>query len=531
MFKVPKTALTVLQRGGRGGRDKAIKCRVVLMVEASKHKAALSKLTPDPKHVKQAGIKKEEDVPVVLKDQEANRVIGVDKIEATQQASVHGQGEGEGESEATIKALRIVSAKRGKADEEYLRRFYAPSDTCRTLVLNAAFCSPPHPPCISVNRCDNCIRRRIKQLESDKKKQAHQSQGPVKQEPVDNPDALSKTVEDLRALLVEPQAKEKPPKATVRKKHRRKTEREQLEDILKLWRSSIYDADCKRFGIHADYIITDMAIRAISDLLPPVTLESLSHTTPAWPGKALARWGQSLLAVVQDFDSPKSVAGRSRAETQLKQELHAKSSEKPSKAEPKAAAKSMKAKKWPATSEAAAAKPKKPRTQAADSATSAGASSFSQATSSRPAQPAPATQASACAPPMETGVANTSRLLVLLISHLNALDATQPEQKPVLPAPQPHSSQPSRHYRPHTYPRALPVSGTIKLTNSATVTHPGERTVGTIQVNPTINTVTQSTPPLSGHGTAPASPIQHTVKNPAASKDYYRGHLWGQWTG
>ncbi|KAG8712664.1 hypothetical protein FRC08_014242 [Ceratobasidium sp. 394] len=119
-------------------------------------------------------------------------------------------------------------------------------------------------------------------------------------------------------------------------------------------------AAARKFGIHADYIITDVAIWAISNLLPPVTLGSLSHITPAWPGKALACWGQSLLAIVEDFDSPKSVAGQSRAETQLKQELQAKSSEKPSKAEPKAAAKTTKAKKQPATSEATAAKPKKP---------------------------------------------------------------------------------------------------------------------------------------------------------------------------
>ncbi|KAG8710469.1 hypothetical protein FRC08_017117 [Ceratobasidium sp. 394] len=100
IFKVPKTAPTVLQQGGRGGRDKTIKCWVVLMVEALKHKAVLSKSTPDPKHVKQAGIKKEEDIPVVLKDREVNRVISVDEIKATQQASVNGQGEGEGEGES-----------------------------------------------------------------------------------------------------------------------------------------------------------------------------------------------------------------------------------------------------------------------------------------------------------------------------------------------------------------------------------------------------------------------------------------------
>ncbi|KAG8729895.1 hypothetical protein FRC10_003317 [Ceratobasidium sp. 414] len=398
-------ALTM--RGGRGGRDKTIECRVVLMVEASRHKAALAQLT---KHVKQADIKKEEDVPVDLDGLEANQAIGVDEIEAMERVPVGGQGEGQEESEATDKALRIVSAKHGKEDDEFLEKFYAPSDGCRTLVLDMAFCSPPHPPCISVNGCDNCIRRRIKQLESKRANQAHQSQDPVKQEPLDDLDALGETADGLRALLVEPQAVEKPPRATVRNKYRRKADREQLEEVLKLWRSSTYDADCKRFGIHADYIITDMAIQVISRLQPPVTLGSLSKTSPRWPEKAFTRWGQSLIAIVEDFDSPKSVTDRSRADTQLKQELQAKKGPKQSKNEPKKAVKTTKSKKRPATSEAAAPKTKKPRTQVADSATSAGASSPSQAALARLTQPATAVQPSVCAQPMETGAANLFRL-------------------------------------------------------------------------------------------------------------------------
>ncbi|KAG9082580.1 hypothetical protein FS749_006746 [Ceratobasidium sp. UAMH 11750] len=111
------------------------------MVEGSKHKAALSKVAPGPEIVKNATPKKEEDEPLDTGDREDDQVLGVNEIEALEHTPIGGQGEGEQESKAVDKALRIVSAQHGKEDEEFLRQFYAPTDLCRTFILDTAFLS------------------------------------------------------------------------------------------------------------------------------------------------------------------------------------------------------------------------------------------------------------------------------------------------------------------------------------------------------------------------------------------------------
>ncbi|KAG8680614.1 hypothetical protein FRC08_016151 [Ceratobasidium sp. 394] len=517
MFKVPITLPTVLQRGGRGGRDKTIWCRVVLMVEGSKHKAVLSKVAPGPEIVKNATPKKEEDEPLDAGDREEDQVLGVNEIEALERVPVGGQGEGEQESEAADKALRIVSAQHGKEDEGFLRQFYAPTDHCRTFILDTAFCSPPHPPCISVNGCDNCIRRRIKQLESKKTNKTHLGQDPVKQEPVDDVDLLGETVEDLRALLVEPGTKEIHRKPANRGKYRRKAETEVLEEVLKVWRGSTYDSDCKRFGIHADYVITDKLIHEISRLPPPVALKSLSETKPAWPAKAFARWGRSLLSTIEQFDLPDVTAGRKRAQAQLRKEIDAKQSNKKARKGAKHAEESVKTEKRRNTSPAAAPESKKPKTRQADSAVGAGPSPLSQATTTTPTRPNAPTQAPTSTQPIEIGL-------------------TQLELKPSLPDSRVPPNQPLPRSHPNISPRALPVSRPFMLPHPATsvsaTTQDGQlsasqRAVGTIQVNTKLNMTSQAIPLLPNPSAAnPVGPTRPTVKNPAARRDYYPEHTW-----
>ncbi|EUC55079.1 helicase carboxy-terminal domain protein, partial [Rhizoctonia solani AG-3 Rhs1AP] len=321
LFKVPATLPTVLQRGGRGGRDANIWCRVVLMVEASKYKVAAAK--PAGAGARSKRIKEEEDL-VEGENSPSNQIIGVDEVVALENSST-AEPEPEPEDEGTKDAIRVVSAEHGKADEILLRSFYKPSDRCRTLVLDEAFCSPPHAPCISVNGCDNCIRKRIKELETKRDESTHQEQPLVKLEPIDDSgDILDNTppsldsIPGLQQLLIEPRHEENPPKAKERAKYRPTDERSVLEESIVVWRQSIYQSELKGLGIHADHIITDKTITAIARISPPVTLNSLSKTTPKWPKSSLLRWGSSLLALILSYDSPARADERKAERSRLR---------------------------------------------------------------------------------------------------------------------------------------------------------------------------------------------------------------------
>ncbi|KAG8699036.1 hypothetical protein FRC08_005542 [Ceratobasidium sp. 394] len=306
LFKVPESLPTVLQRGGRAGRDETIKARVILMVEGSKRALAIAKSSPGSTFAE----------PMKIEDEDGDLPIEIVDLEGTDVGGEGGAGE---EDEAAQEAIRVAATEHGKEDRELLQRFYAPTDQCRTLVLDEAFDSPPHARCISVNGCDNCIRRHIKELEAAKAG-THLGDGLVKQEPVDDLNALDKTIEDLRALLIEPNEEAKQKKPSTRGKYRRMDERNQLEASLKRWRGEIFKSELKQLGIRTDYIVTDRAIKAIAKVLPPVTLDSLALISPAWPEKARMRWGPSLLAKIDEYDLPDRMVERQIERAQVKVE-------------------------------------------------------------------------------------------------------------------------------------------------------------------------------------------------------------------
>ncbi|KAG8741052.1 hypothetical protein FRC12_015809 [Ceratobasidium sp. 428] len=306
MFKVPGSPATALQRGGRSGRDESIQARVVMMVEASKRAQAIAELAPELAAAERMKTKQEDEEvslqPVDLEGEDAG-------------------GEGKGsQDEAAAEEIKAAAAEHGKEDQKILQKFYAPTDECRTLVLDAAFDSPSHPPCISVNGCDNCIRRRIRQLEAKLKGEACGADDAVKQEPVDDPNVLVQTIKGLRALLIEPQAEDRPQKSTKRPKYRRMDERGELERLLKRWRGEVYESELKSLGIHTSYIVTDRTLQAIAKIPPPVASESLATVSPAWPEKARVRWGPSLLAKVQEYDLPNRIVERQVERVRVKGE-------------------------------------------------------------------------------------------------------------------------------------------------------------------------------------------------------------------
>ncbi|KAG9082581.1 hypothetical protein FS749_006747 [Ceratobasidium sp. UAMH 11750] len=345
----------------------------------------------------------------------------------------------------------------------------------------------------------------------------HLGQDPVKQEPVDDVDLLGETVKDLRALLVKPGTKEIHQKPANRGKYRRKAETEVLEEVLKVWRGSTYDSDCKRFGIHADYVITNKLIHEISRLPPPVALKSLSETRPTWPVKAFACWGWSLLATIKQFDLPDVTVGRKQAQAQLQKEVDAKQSNKKARKGAKHAEEPVKTEKRRYTSPVAAPESKKPKTQQADSAVGASASPLSQATTTTPTCPNTPTQAPMSTQPIEIG-------------------STQLKLKPSPPDSQVPPNRPLPRSRPNISPRALPVSCPFMLPHPATsvsaTTQDGQlsasqRVVGMIQVNTKLNMTSQATPLLPNPSAANlVGPTHPTVKNPAARWDYYPEHTW-----
>ncbi|KAG8725698.1 hypothetical protein FRC11_001673, partial [Ceratobasidium sp. 423] len=93
------TLSTVLQRGGRGGQDENIWCRVVLMVEASKHKKAL----PFVGYENAAEAVKAEDNTVLdgIDHGTTGAVIGIGDIEDSEQAVDGSEPEGD-DSETRI---------------------------------------------------------------------------------------------------------------------------------------------------------------------------------------------------------------------------------------------------------------------------------------------------------------------------------------------------------------------------------------------------------------------------------------------
>ncbi|KAG8746305.1 hypothetical protein FRC11_012763, partial [Ceratobasidium sp. 423] len=318
---VPMTLSTVLQRGGRGGRDENIWCRVVLMVEASKHKKAL----PFAGYENAVETVKGEDNTVLdgIDHGTTGAVIGIDDIEASEQA-VDGS-EPEGDDSETRKAIESVSAAHGKEDDAYLQKFYASGEHCRTSVLDEAFGSPAHAPCISVNGCDNCIRRQIKELEEGQDNEAQHKELPIKQEPLDldinGLDAREAKLQKLRSLLIEPLPQEKVATKKSRAKYRSRNDRAELEEHMLTWRQSIYTTELKGTGMSANHIITSKILTAISRIPPPVTLASLSQTSPPWPKNAHARWGASLLAIVDTFHAPTPTAKRKAEAARMQQAI------------------------------------------------------------------------------------------------------------------------------------------------------------------------------------------------------------------
>jgi hypothetical protein len=237
------------------------------MVEASKWKPVSVKSASAATQLNR--IKDEEDLLGDSGNQHANQVLGIDQVAALENNTVRSDDE---EDEGTRAAIKVVSAEHGKEDEVLLRLFYAQTDQCRTSVLDKAFCSPPHAPCISVNGCDNCIWQRIKELETEQNETTHQDLPLVKQEPNDdNKTILSNTsarweptadtIPKLQNLLIEPRPKEQPSKLKARAKYRPKDERAILEESLVIWRRSIYLSECKGLGIHANHIICDESLR------------------------------------------------------------------------------------------------------------------------------------------------------------------------------------------------------------------------------------------------------------------------------
>ncbi|KAG8727278.1 hypothetical protein FRC12_022642, partial [Ceratobasidium sp. 428] len=97
-------------------------------------------------------------------------------------------------------------------------------------------------------------------------------------------------------------------------------ERNELEIILKRWRGEIYESELKKLGVHTDYIVTNRTLKAIAKVLPPVTLESLSAVSPAWPAKARTRWAPSLLSKVEEYDLPKCIVERQVERIRVKEE-------------------------------------------------------------------------------------------------------------------------------------------------------------------------------------------------------------------
>ncbi|KEP44968.1 hypothetical protein V565_338480, partial [Rhizoctonia solani 123E] len=106
-----------------------------------------------------------------------------------------------------------------------------------------------------------------------------------------------------------------------RAKYRSKNDRAELEEHMLIWRQSIYEIEFKGTGMSSNHIITGKTLTAISRIPPPVTLLSLSQTSPAWPKKAYARWGASLLAIVVAFDEPVRTAERKVEAARIQQAI------------------------------------------------------------------------------------------------------------------------------------------------------------------------------------------------------------------
>ncbi|KDN39294.1 hypothetical protein RSAG8_08929, partial [Rhizoctonia solani AG-8 WAC10335] len=266
------------------------------MVEASKHKELEARHNPDRVNASQA-IKDEDNVQDDVTDAATgSAVIGIDDIEALERSTeAEAEAEVEDDDHETRNAIKIVSAIHGNEDEQYLQQFYMPGNDCSTSVLDNAFSSPPHEPCIE------------EPLEDDI-----------------NAFNSREAAQGLRQLLIEPCPKEPVVSIKPRAKYRPTDERAQLEEHLLTWKQSIYEAEFSGTGMSANHIITDKILAAISRLLPPLTLESLEQTTPPWPRKSHSKWGASLLAVVHAFDAPAQTAERKVERIRLRQVVKSK---------------------------------------------------------------------------------------------------------------------------------------------------------------------------------------------------------------
>ncbi|KAG8703081.1 hypothetical protein FRC11_010989 [Ceratobasidium sp. 423] len=527
MFKVPSTLPTVLQRGGRGGRNEKIWCRVVLMVEASKHKLATAK--PINTVVKSKEIKTEN---------RDSLTEGVDEVAAATEVGSDGP-EVDEPDEQTRDAIRVTSLEHGKQDEAYLKLFYEPTDRCRTSVLDEAFCSPEHPPCISVNGCDNCIRRRIIELEAKGGSVEHQDPSPVKQEPVeDDSDILSDTpnipdtISELRKLLIEPRPKQQLPKPKERAQYRPTDERGVLEELLTIWRRSVYQLDCKGLGINANHIITDQTIAVIARILPPITIHSLSKTTPPWPKKARTRWGTSLLDIIHNFDLPVNADERKMERVRLRKEARMlRATQGMDAAKSEGNVPELKAtKRGVGSSELASpGAAKRQRTQS-DTVTNAESATNTGPQTQQGFVPLPRSNAQPPGTPTRASTSKSSAHTMMLRTPTGS-DTTQASPKSWTPARQ------SPHYRPHTYhpiisSPLLPHSSKTSSQGLEQTTQPGTQAphpVGTILIQRPINSISGSPSSVSDRISTPITPSNPTptTSNPKARSRYYGDHLYG----
>ncbi|KAG8736066.1 hypothetical protein FRC12_017785 [Ceratobasidium sp. 428] len=526
MLKVPGSAATVLQRGGRSGRDETIEARVVMMVEASKRAQAIADLAPE--------LASTEPMKTKTEDEE-------ESLEPIDLEDADYGSQGDEEEAAAELAIKVAAAEHGKEDQAVLQRFYAPTDDCRTLVLDAAFDSPPHAPCISVNGCDNCIRRRIRQLEAKLKGETHSDSHVVKEEPTDDPNALVQTIEGLRALLIEPRAEDRPKKPIKRAKYRKMDERSELEKDLKRWRGEIYESELKKLGVHTDYIVTDRTLKAIVKIPPPVTLESLSAVSPTWPEKARTRWAPSLLAKVDEYDLPNCVVERQVERVRVKEEkAKAKRGEEGTQiiVETQKFPEMKTRKRRPAPDNAPKSTPaKKTRIQPADSALSAEGSSgpahkqLAEATT-KASTGGPSTVTRACSIDSATHelLSNTPKPLPTAVKPhsretppaANLFTTPKTTTTPIV-----HTASTSRqHYRPHTYNPTLMTQdidfSTAKPVGTRSI--PARHIVSQVTNQPP--TPNATVPEASTSSVAPRA-IAPAIQNPQANRNYYkREDLW-----
>ncbi|CUA71499.1 Bloom syndrome protein homolog [Rhizoctonia solani] len=271
----PNSAVTHVQRIGRGGRTSGTRCRGVMMVTPNQYQRAIQ-LCADIKDMQPDDL-----LNAKVEEEDLDELEGVLAGEQTQATDNNGAMDEPSDEDAK------KSSKTGlRAINLHVARFIT-TKTCRTKVLDDIFKNPEHISCYEAGTCDLCVARRARD-EAANETDTHTQERALKREEIE-------VQLDARGEAIEEPKRKRAPRAD----NRTGKELQRFVDRLKQWRRKVFRAEAETGYLGIEDIMTDKAMEAIAKCKSIKNILDLDRLEPPWPQRV--RWGGEVVGIVLEL--------------------------------------------------------------------------------------------------------------------------------------------------------------------------------------------------------------------------------------